>query len=134
MKRDVPAPVNGSTRLVSVKGYVDAETLDEVTTRGETSGLGISGYLRGLIMRDLAEGPAPTSREPIPLPLNRTEMVKTYVDVDLWAKARNRARRLGLSVSKYVHDLILRDQLDDEGRPQGAFTYAAAALPGLEAA
>jgi hypothetical protein len=131
MKRDVPAPANESTELVTVKAYVDAHTASWVKASGARTGLGISGYLRMLIMRDLEKGHE--ERQTPTYPVGRSKWVKSYVDVDLWEQAGTRAELSGLSVSKYLLELILREQLD--GHSQCASVgLSTTSQPGLEAA
>ena len=43
--------------------------------------------------------------------------LKTYVTIEMWCEAMDRAEKAGMSLSKYLAELIARDQLDESGRP-----------------
>ena len=135
MKRDVPAPVNGSTDLVPVKAYVDVETQQAVNDRAAACGWSTSKYLGMLLERDLKCSAEDAARGTVPYPAHRTEVVKALVEVALWRRAAARAQQLGRSLSKYLLELILQDPLDADGRPQWASLLSRPEpLPGLEAA
>lgn len=137
MTRVAPVPANGSTDLVTVKAYVDSQTMGDVRHRGRVTGLGNSGYLRALILRDLEDAQSGNCwTAPSAWPTRRIKSVKAYVDVPLWDEVCTRALDdIHVSVSLYLLGLVLRDQVDSKGRPLWApLSTAPIPLPGMEAA
>jgi len=43
--------------------------------------------------------------------------LRTYVSIDEWYDAMDRAEKAGLSLSRYLRMLLARDQVDADGRP-----------------
>jgi hypothetical protein len=136
MTRVAPTPANGSTDLVTVKTYVDIQWMTAVRKRGKLTGLGTSGYLRQLILRDLEAGrDGHRWKPPTNWPSGRTKSVKAYVDVPLWDEVCTRADVIGVSDSRYLLGLVLKDSVDSKGSPLwAASSPTAVPLPGMEAA
>ena len=60
-------------------------------------------------------------------------VLRTYVSIDEWYDAMDRAEKAGLSLSRYLRMLLARDQLDADGRPVWVpHTTSSDELPGME--
>ena len=59
--------------------------------------------------------------------------LRTYVSIDEWYDAMDRAEKAGLSLSRYLRMLLARDQLDADGRPVWVpHTTSSDEPPGME--
>ena len=55
--------------------------------------------------------------------------LKAYVPPERWAEVTERAKKAGLTVSRYLNALIDRDEVDDTGTPVWAAERATGQLP-----